>query len=74
MKSHPRNFIFRVREFEQMELEFFVSPGDDDVWHKKWIENRVQWWEDQGLSPKDKLRRITVTGSDLAHFLNLQLI
>ena len=63
----PRNFIFRVREFEQMELEFFVSPGDDDVWHKKWIENRVQWWEDQGL-PKDKLRLLTVTGSDLAHY------
>tara|TARA_B100000035_G_scaffold260862_1_gene231830 strand:+ start:1010 stop:2344 length:1335 start_codon:yes stop_codon:yes gene_type:complete len=63
----PRNFIFRVREFEQMELEFFVSPGDDDLWHKKWVENRVQWWEDQGL-PKDKLRLLTVTGSDLAHY------
>ena len=35
----PRNFIFRVREFEQMELEFFVLPGDDEAWHKKWIKN-----------------------------------
>mgnify|MGYP001496083243 CR=1 FL=1 len=37
----PGKFIFRVREFEQMELEFFVHPGDDEAWHKKWIENRV---------------------------------
>ena len=34
----PRNFIFRVREFEQMELEFFVEPGLDDEWHKYWVE------------------------------------
>ena len=36
----PRNFIFRVREFEQMELEFFVQPGEDNLWHEKWIEER----------------------------------
>ena len=34
----PRNFIFRVREFEQMELEFFVRPGEDDAWHEQWVE------------------------------------
>ena len=63
----PRNFIFRVREFEQMELEFFVTPGDDEAWHKKWIDIRVKWWNDQGI-PSDKLNLLTVTGDDLAHY------
>ena len=39
----PRNFIFRVREFEQMELEFFVKPGSDDKWHKYWVDKRYNW-------------------------------
>ena len=63
----PRNFIFRVREFEQMELEFFVLPGEDEEWHKKWIKNRVSWWEEQGI-PSDKLTLLEVTGDDLAHY------
>ena len=63
----PRNFIFRVREFEQMELEFFVTPGDDEAWHKKWIDIRVKWWNDQGI-PSDKINLLTVTGDDLAHY------
>jgi glycyl-tRNA synthetase len=63
----PRNFIFRVREFEQMELEFFVKPGSDEDWHKKWVENRLSWWEEQGVS-KDKLELLHVTGEDLAHY------
>ena len=63
----PRNFIFRVREFEQMELEFFVEPGSDEDWHKKWVENRISWWEEQGVS-KDKLELLHVTGEDLAHY------
>ena len=63
----PRNFIFRVREFEQMELEFFVTPGEDDKWHKIWVDERVKWWIDQGL-PKEKLELLTVTGDDLAHY------
>ena len=41
----PRNFIFRVREFEQMELEFFVTPGTDEDWHRYWVEARIAWWE-----------------------------
>ena len=45
----PRNFIFRVREFEQMELEFFVEPGSDENWHKKWVQKRLDWWEKQGI-------------------------
>jgi glycyl-tRNA synthetase len=63
----PRNFIFRVREFEQMELEFFVTPGEDEKWHKLWVDERVKWWVDQGI-PKDKLELLTVTGDDLAHY------
>ena len=63
----PRNFIFRVREFEQMELEFFVEPGSDEDWHKKWVENRLSWWGEQGVS-KDKLELLHVTGEDLAHY------
>ena len=63
----PRNFIFRVREFEQMELEFFVMPGEDDKWHKIWVDERVNWWIQQGI-PKDKLNLLDVTGDDLAHY------
>tara|TARA_B100001057_G_scaffold219371_1_gene219729 strand:- start:242 stop:1579 length:1338 start_codon:yes stop_codon:yes gene_type:complete len=63
----PRNFIFRVREFEQMELEFFVTPGEDESWHKKWIDIRVKWWNEQGI-PTNKLNLLTVTGDDLAHY------
>jgi len=63
----PRNFIFRVREFEQMELEFFVTPGEDESWHKKWIDYRVKWWNEQGI-PNKKLNLLTVTGDDLAHY------
>jgi glycyl-tRNA synthetase len=63
----PRNFIFRVREFEQMELEFFVLPGDDDHWHKLWVTMRTNWWVQQGI-PEDKLKILNVTGDDLAHY------
>tara|TARA_E500000081_G_scaffold99013_1_gene100092 strand:+ start:1460 stop:2794 length:1335 start_codon:yes stop_codon:yes gene_type:complete len=63
----PRNFIFRVREFEQMELEFFVQPGSDEEWHSKWVESRLNWWERQGVS-KEKLELLHVTDEDLAHY------
>ena len=63
----PRNFIFRVREFEQMELEFFVQPGTDDVWHKEWIKNRKEWWIAQGID-SSKITILNVTGDDLAHY------
>jgi len=46
----PRNFIFRVREMEQMELEFFVKPGTDEEWHQFWVKNRLKWWSKQGVS------------------------
>ena len=63
----PRNFIFRVREFEQMELEFFVKPGEDEQWHKKWTDLRLQWWEDQGVS-KECLELYHVPADELAHY------
>ena len=63
----PRNFIFRVREFEQMELEYFVNPGSDDEWHDKWVELRLAWWEEQGV-PKGKIKLLNVEGEELAHY------
>lgn len=63
----PRNFIFRVREFEQAELEFFVKPGDDEKWHKQWIENRIQWWKDQGLTSSN-MHILVQKDEDLAHY------
>jgi len=63
----PRNFIFRVREFEQMELEFFVEPGKDDEWHKYWVDKRYSWWIDQGISEK-RLKKLDVEDADLSHY------
>ena len=44
----PRNFIFRVRELEQMEIEYFVQPGEDERVHDEWIEDHVDWWVERG--------------------------
>ena len=63
----PRNFIFRVREFEQMELEYFVKPGEDEKWHKEWTELRVNWWQEQGIA-KDNLEIYYVPEEELAHY------
>jgi len=63
----PRNFIFRVREFEQMELEFFVNPGTDEDWHKTWVKKRLDWWEKQGV-PKDSIELYDVPDDELAHY------
>ena len=63
----PRNFIFRVREFEQMELEFFVNPGDDEQWHQYWVDKRIQWWHQQGLNPS-KLIKFEQPKEELAHY------
>jgi glycyl-tRNA synthetase len=51
----PGNFIFRTREFEQMEMEFFVKPGTDEEWHERWIEARLGWHTGLGVS-RDNLR------------------
>jgi len=63
----PRNFIFRVREFEQMELEFFVKPGTDEAWHEQWVENRLDWWADQGVD-RNRLQLYRVPKEELAHY------
>ena len=62
-----KSFIFRVREFEQMELEFFVIPGTDEEWHKKWVDLRLDWWEKQGVS-KRNLELYDVPKDELAHY------
>ncbi len=63
----PRNFIFRVREFEQMELEFFVTPGTDDDWHKLWVQKRLDWWVQQGV-PIESIELYDVPKDELAHY------
>lgn len=62
-----RNFVFRVREFEQMELEFFVQPGEDEKWHDYWLEARLKWWESVGV-PREKIKVVDVAKEDLAHY------
>ena len=49
----PGNFIFRTREFEQMEMEFFVKPGTDEEWHEYWLKNRWDWYVDLGMNPEN---------------------
>ena len=63
----PRNFIFRVREFEQMELEYFVKPGDDDLIHDVWVQKRLNWWGQQGV-PMDSIELYDVPKEELAHY------
>lgn len=63
----PRNFIFRVREFEQMELEFFVAKGTDEDWHDQWLALRLNWWQAQGLS-REHLTVFDVPRKELSHY------
>lgn len=63
----PRNFIFRSREFEQMEIEFFVPPADAENWYRFWREYRYNWWLSLGLS-RENLRQREQTKDELAHY------
>ena len=63
----PGNFIFRVREFEQAELEYFVMPGEDEKWHETWKDIRIKWWLDQGLV-REHMNIYTTPKEDLAHY------
>ena len=63
----PGNFIFRTREFEQMEMEFFVKPGEDVEWHKYWIETRLAWYTDLGIDPEN-LRLFEHPKEKLSHY------
>jgi glycyl-tRNA synthetase len=63
----PGNFIYRLREFEQMEMEFFVEPGTDEDWHEYWIGERMQWWTDLGLRAEN-LRVREHDADELSHY------
>ncbi|GLK15908.1 glycine--tRNA ligase [Herbiconiux flava] len=63
----PGNFIFRTREFEQMEMEFFVKPGEDEEWHQYWIDQRFQWYTDLGIDPEN-LRLYEHPKEKLSHY------
>jgi len=63
----PGNFIFRTREFEQMEMEFFVEPGTDEEWHQYWIDTRMDWYVEYGLS-RDNLRLYEHPQEKLSHY------
>ncbi|MGA0210458.1 MAG: glycine--tRNA ligase, partial [Pontimonas sp.] len=63
----PGNFIFRTREFEQMEMEFFVKPGEDEEWHQYWIDERFAWYTDLGINP-DNLRLYEHPKEKLSHY------
>jgi len=63
----PGNFIFRTREFEQMEIEFFCKPGTDTEWYEHWKAERFQWYLDLGVNP-DKLRQRDHAPDELAHY------
>ena len=63
----PGNFVFRTREFEQMEMEFFVKPGTDDEWHDYWLEERMRWYTDLGMRSENL--RLREHGEDeLSHY------
>jgi glycyl-tRNA synthetase len=63
----PGNFIFRTREFEQMEMEFFVEPGTDAQWHDYWLEQRWNWYVDLGIDPEN-LRFFEHPQEKLSHY------
>ena len=63
----PGNFIFRTREFEQMEMEFFVKPGEDEEWHQYWIDDRFNWYIDLGIK-KENLRLYEHPQEKLSHY------
>ena len=63
----PGKFIFRVREFEQMELEFFCKPETDEEWFKYWVKSRTDWWIEQGIK-KEHLEVFEAPKDDLSHY------
>jgi len=63
----PRNFIFRTREFEQMEMEFFCPPEDGMMWYEFWVNERLRWWEAQGVK-KENLFRHVIGDADRAFY------
>ena len=77
----PGNFIFRTREFEQMEMEYFVEPGTDEEWHQYWIDQRTAWYTDLGIDtanlrhfehPKEKLSHYSKRTVDIEYRFGFQ--
>ena len=64
---NPRNYTFRSREFEQMELEFFIKPGTDAEWHAYWVAERMKWYQSIGL-PKESITQYVYGKQELAHY------
>ncbi|MBQ8294128.1 MAG: glycine--tRNA ligase [Alphaproteobacteria bacterium] len=62
----PRGFVFRMREFEQAEMQYFVNPSDDEKFHKMWMETRMAWWVNALGIPAEKLRFLP--HEKLAHY------
>jgi glycyl-tRNA synthetase len=63
----PGNFTFRTREFEQMEIEFFVRPGSDEEWFEQWVNARFEWYQRLGIKPEN-LRKREQSNDELAHY------
>ncbi len=63
----PQNFIFRTREFEQMEMEYFVPPGEGPKWFEHWCGERMRWYTDLGI-PEDDLRLRPHDADELSHY------
>ena len=63
----PGNFIFRTREFEQMEMQFFIKPSDDDQWFEYWKAERLKWYLELGIRP-ERLRYHEHGEGELAHY------
>jgi glycyl-tRNA synthetase len=63
----PGNFLFRMREFEQMEMEYFVPPAESEQWYRYWVEQRYHWYLNLGLR-ENKLRKREHTAEELSHY------
>ena len=63
----PGNFVFRTREFEQMEMEYFVKPGTDDEWHEYWLNQRMEWYAELGMG-RENLRLREHGADELSHY------
>src|SRR5438046_3479354 len=63
----PGNFVFRTREFEQMEMEYFVPPAEADTWFEYWCAERMAWYQGLGI-PEDRLRLREHSAEELSHY------
>ena len=66
-ETAPDNYLCRMREFEQMELQFFIHPSEEQIWLDYWITDRMSWWEEQGIQ-RSRLTTVDVPDFDRAHY------